>query len=707
MKPSATRIAIRHLESGVFEAPPGLLTEYLRWAIPVFSGHVMVRTQRVIEKMRDREKPWLKAIEDVEKALRTHEQDIKNLQEGQKHVWNVWWFRGDIPIPYKVGVKRETSEVWHGAPKENPEYLFNVSEKRITFRGRKVQRTRREFWGIAERVERQLQHILRHLKGRLEAARSHSGEGDDVNLVEANLLLKEAQKYAHGAKQYKTQAKTTLDIKVPTLKDWRYWPDILAANGGDEGKVAQRLAETNWQAITTALVFKGHKSRGGVWIAGKRLLEVDVPHWGQPSDVDEFQNSIRGIGHIARHEFQHVGQTILQVLTRAKERRGLPSKGIRDTRIDEHGYPIHPSTGQPVYQERRRGPHALQDVEFYTRLADEIGRFETVARRIPLDRRREAVAIYTAAKPGKMEFTFDTRPRVVRVRPQEFFEMLKRNQRGKWKKAVGEFVKGLSDRGVKIPASAARVAEMHLEAGAKEWLQWIVQPAKVLWKHHKDFVQGPVDDAMDAILKDLAPHLVKAIVEQEVDEDVDDFTDGAIAGRWDAVQNNLADPKTGRKTDEWVRGYTWGYNNPNRVKRNDLPPDVKRKVIEQAVRQQKREITEQVVINALEKVWNGINPANTWKAIWAAVQKHGWKLGIVFALVEITETFIIPAALIAITGDPEWVMAGQLPLSEILYAVVFRYLGRVPGDVDDADPDGHLDWYENKFGPVRLACLTS
>lgn len=250
---------------------------------------------------------------------------------------------------------------------------------------------------------------------------------------------------------------------------------------------------------------------------------------------------------------------------------------------------------------------------------------------------------------------------------------------------------------------AARHAAMQREAALRDlWLKWIVQPAKVIWEHRKEFVQGPVDDAMDIIIKELAPELVKAIGEQEVDSDLDEFLEGAQKGKWDAERGFLADPQG--PTEDWEEGYSWGFANPAKVKSN-LPPDLKRKLVEEAVREYRRNITEEVIERALLASWDALSPVTTFRSIWAAVKRHGWKLGLVIALVEIIETFVIPGALIAVTGDPEWASVGMLPLSEILYAVVFRILGRVPSDVDEVEEDGHLDWYEAQYGPIRLAAL--
>jgi hypothetical protein len=257
-----------------------------------------------------------------------------------------------------------------------------------------------------------------------------------------------------------------------------------------------------------------------------------------------------------------------------------------------------------------------------------------------------------------------------------------------------------------LDPSPVRVAALYINAGPSEWLQWIVQPAEVIWKHHKEFVSGPVDDAMDVIIKELAPQLVKAIGEQEVDADVDEFLEGAVRGKWDHDQGNFSDvPRS--ETEDFQEGYAWGFANPSLVNPSrGLPTAVKRQVVQEAVRDFRQRVTEEVIKKALASAWDALSPVTTFKSIVAAVKRHGWKLGVVIALVEIVETFVIPSVLISVTGDPEWAIVGTLPLSEILYAVIFRILGRVPSEVDAADPDGHLDWYEAKYGPVRIACLS-
>jgi hypothetical protein len=253
-------------------------------------------------------------------------------------------------------------------------------------------------------------------------------------------------------------------------------------------------------------------------------------------------------------------------------------------------------------------------------------------------------------------------------------------------------------------AIARRVAANHLlqkQAGLKDWMKWFAQPFKVIWKHHREFVKGPIDDAVDAIIKDLAPILVRAIGEKEVEEDLADFTDGANAGKWDAERGNIAAPSRTESSD-FSAGYSWGFEHAGEF-RNTLPPAVKRKVIENALKVYRKTITEEVLERVLHQVWSAINPKHTFDAIMKAVKKHGWKLGVGFALFEIFEHFALPALLVKMTGDPKMLAFATLPIGEVIYAVVFRILGRTPKELDDPTAEGHLDWYEKNFGKVRLA----
>lgn len=269
-----------------------------------------------------------------------------------------------------------------------------------------------------------------------------------------------------------------------------------------------------------------------------------------------------------------------------------------------------------------------------------------------------------------------------------------------WAKKVKEQMEKADAEALK--KSASRVAARHIEAAQfSEWLKWIVQPFAVLAKHHKEFIYGPVDDAMDLVIKELAPKLVRSLTEKEVESDVDKFLDGAIDGR---NGKTMADDDL-----DYRSGYAWGRANADdkELAKGQLPAYMKRQVIQSSVEDFKQRITERVLMDALKKAWHAVNPMTTFRAIKEAVKKHGWKLGVGFALFEVFEHFVLPSLLSALFDDPRYLALASLPIGEIVYAIVFRILGRTPDEVNKADEGGYLEWYEQEFGPVRLAALAA
>lgn len=242
-------------------------------------------------------------------------------------------------------------------------------------------------------------------------------------------------------------------------------------------------------------------------------------------------------------------------------------------------------------------------------------------------------------------------------------------------------------------------AELHREAAFQEWLSWMAQPFKVILRHHRDFVYGPVDDTVDTIIKELAPKLVKSLREKEVDQEVDAFERGAREGWRDYYKGKKPDPP---REEEQAEGYAWGFEHPEWNGR-ELPTWLRKHRIQISVATFGKRITEEVLILALKKAWHAINPVNTVKAMIAAVKKYGWKLGVGFVLFEIFEHFVLPSVLVALTGNKSLLTLAAIPIGEIIYAVVIRILGRAPKQLDKAEEEGHLDWYEDQYGPVKLA----
>jgi len=255
---------------------------------------------------------------------------------------------------------------------------------------------------------------------------------------------------------------------------------------------------------------------------------------------------------------------------------------------------------------------------------------------------------------------------------------------------------------VQIREISIRVAATHLrrEAALGEWLQWMAQPLRKIIELHREFVYGPVKELVDDAIRAIAPKLVKELAEREVDSDVEEFQRGAALGKQDRERQRPERPPT-NTSEETVEGYRWGYANAT----DALPPPVRRKIVEEAIAEFRSRFSVQVIATLLKKIWHAVNPKHTITAIVRAVKKHGWKLGIGFALFEIFEHFVLPSILAAVTGDPKMLGLATLPIGEVIYAVVFRVLGRAPRQLDKPEPEGHLDWYEAQFGPVKIAAL--
>lgn len=136
---------------------------------------------------------------------------------------------------------------------------------------------------------------------------------------------------------------------------------------------------------------------------------------GRPP-LDYFNKAVREIQVTVRHEMQHFSQTVASLLATGTvtKQYGLPSsktapfeKGTYDVggiaREQDATKPLRPHEilEDPSYGKRPDAEkavmlkHPLRDVEYQTRLADEIDSFKEISRMIPLGLRSRAIRIWT------------------------------------------------------------------------------------------------------------------------------------------------------------------------------------------------------------------------------------------------------------------------------------------------------------------------
>lgn len=312
-------------------------------------------------------------------------------------------------------------------------------------------------WGVVEtamaKVEAKGLDTIRKLRSQQERLANHAAdltEGDSFSFEVPYLVGRGIQVWDR-----------TLGEQTVALRDGMYhmgkmvYEDVVPLQFAIEGlfdeaierteqtveavtwtEIYKIMEETNFSEITAVLDFKGHKGRGGQWSPGTRELQVDALL--EALTVSEFEKVISSIIQVARHECQHVGQDLLKTLKHTKDLVGLPSKSIRDLRYSPGG------GGAGRY----RREHALQDVEFYTRLADEVGHFIRTVRRLPVDMRSDALRLWvddvgdrdTGNLKDTLSHYFEDTTFLRGDMPREFFRTLKRREPEKWKKAVKEFV---------------------------------------------------------------------------------------------------------------------------------------------------------------------------------------------------------------------------------------------------------------------------
>jgi len=227
-----------------------------------------------------------------------------------------------------------------------------------------------------------------------------------------------------------------------------------------------------------------------------------------------------------------------------------------------------------------------------------------------------------------------------------------------------------------------------------------------------DFIETRhYDDVLDAAFKRIAPGLVRHVMEQEINEDVAEFLDGAIEGRWEKQKGwSFEDPspkQLGHSEDsaDYILGYSWGWNNADSWEGNRLPTQARKEAVEAQIAEFEDQISEQMVIAALETANEKVNPVKLIKkaigAIRSAVReeglsgglKKGLPIAIGIIVGEALDNFIIPMAFFSMTGIP--IPPLPIGVGEIINPVVISMVG---ADIESDELVDELGWYEEEYG---------
>lgn len=214
-----------------------------------------------------------------------------------------------------------------------------------------------------------------------------------------------------------------------------------------------------------------------------------------------------------------------------------------------------------------------------------------------------------------------------------------------------------------------------------------------------------LDDVVDEIIQQSAPEIVRAIKEREVDEDVDEFYEGAS----DAVddlesymdyryphEEEYEDIPT--DSELYRAGYAYGEANFNKIRKgmqDMVDSDTRKDLVMDAIASFEERITEEAIIDALEKIYSfGKEQMHDIHGLIEAMkEKYGWKGYAAFVAIEVFEHGILPGALSMI--NPAFGVLAAVPTVEILAAIGLAYYKSTkPDEEEPAHVPGHLDWYE-------------
>lgn len=217
-----------------------------------------------------------------------------------------------------------------------------------------------------------------------------------------------------------------------------------------------------------------------------------------------------------------------------------------------------------------------------------------------------------------------------------------------------------------------------------------------------------IDDVVDDIIREAAPEIVKAIKEQEVDEDVNEFYEGAIDA-YDDLDSYMSyrfpheekyeEPPT--DSELYRAGYAYGEANFDKIRlgvQDIVDADTREDQVLQAISEFEGRITEEAIINVLEQTYSyGKEQMGDIHSLIKLMQKkYGWKGYAAFVGIEVFEHALLPAMLSTI--NPAFGIIAVIPTVEIIAAAGLAYYKKYVKEPDPEQPHvpGHLDWYEEQ-----------
>jgi hypothetical protein len=439
MPAKAIRVAYRYLQSGILQAPPAMVEAIHKWVQEVVAAREHSRLLDELPAAREGDK---RVREEHAKWLQAHAawKAAPTAWKAHKAYHEASWVLGYPPRRWKIQRFQKLT------PEKREALIEAVNAKLDADMDEYNARYPNGPGGREEHVLEEIAELQPYLgvgkvKGDVDYERKF-----DIDLTGSKYSDLEDR----AAERVRAEAKRMLEVIDKNSRGKEMTPDQqkFVDEMVEDLENQIRTGKSSWKRIFVILDPSGRagKRYSGEWRSLPPQLTIVLPSYFTVAGSD--------LRTIIRHELQHFMQDYIAHLVAGslpKLRAGLPSRGIRTPDYKQHYDPqsrffdkdkvrdLFRRLRQQGINPRRLDWHSLDDVEFYTKLADAIEQFENVQRHIEPELMRAAIRRFVGGKVPKEH----AEAVQWKVTPSRYFLALKRRAPGKWKKAVGEFIKAV------------------------------------------------------------------------------------------------------------------------------------------------------------------------------------------------------------------------------------------------------------------------
>lgn len=447
MSISAQRVARLYREGGILQAPPAMYAAITDWVVALMASKRIAELERSIDVL---------TRDGLERLEQTHI-DAKALQENPTD-WKLYKKVYDGMRALGYIVERYYDRDYQKITLAKRQALVELSERIYARVSEKYKSLKAEYLRSIQSHQQEMDRLRPFLQSGVDGSQG----GPWVKVFPVDLT---GWRYGDAELRQKAEA----------ITKERARSGLAVFEGLPESEVRDQMVslyrkqiETghgDWDRIKVRVVAGPSKGYVGMWQPALRVLDIIMPVGAREENIEALRTSVR-------HELQHFAQSYLAFtlgrdpLDFKQNAPGTPGRKQRTPLFQQRLSPRHPShdVSAPEIQKalqklRQQGIdprqvdfHNLDDLEFYTNLADSVAEFKNLLKRAP-----SGGSVKAAIKSfvGAMENPYweGGAPEEIqavggpdfirRFKVAPFFLSLKRYAPQKWKKAVSELTKAV------------------------------------------------------------------------------------------------------------------------------------------------------------------------------------------------------------------------------------------------------------------------